>query len=664
MGKVWYLLVFLSTSVLVCSAQENNKRQILELQKKLKTTMRDSSRVSVLNKLAQCYVQISNQLAYPKAADSAQLYAHKALTLGETLNSQKDIAQSFVLLSGALNSKYQNEKAASYAKMAIEISTKSGDKNGLADAYQALVNTVTNPVRRNQELQEKTRQLYKESNNKKKEAEALLQVAQYHENFADYDLAIKALEECLVLHKSIGNPQTQEVYAEFALVYYRLGNLQEALRCILICERLIEEFHDQSSSASQMYLAQYEVYKALNEPQKAYEALQKAYKIAVKYNDRINTAAIQFSMISALIGLHREKEAHLILNNMDKEYKTLPIIVKHAFVLRWINFYTKIGDYANAKKYLPDAILFTAQLDPKTYGHNAYPALSNYYLKTGQFADSRRYAELYSSLAEKTKNKIALAAAYGLLFKLDSVDKKYDAAIRNLKLQSTIADSVLNKDKNKQIAELQVKYDTYKKDKNLLIKDEKNKFLVKQSELQQSRLQQSDLIKNISISGLILLLIIAGLLWRNYQIKTKSNGLLELQKEEINQKNAKLTILLTEKELLNKEIHHRVKNNLQIVMSLLNTQSRYLKDNAAIFAIKNTQHRINSMALIHKKLYQSDDIVSINIKNYIEELIEYLALSFDTGERISFKIDVLPIELDTTQAIPIGLILNEVLPMR
>jgi two-component sensor histidine kinase len=114
-----------------------------------------------------------------------------------------------------------------------------------------------------------------------------------------------------------------------------------------------------------------------------------------------------------------------------------------------------------------------------------------------------------------------------------------------------------------------------------------------------------------------------------------------------------------EKEWLLKEVHHRVKNNLQIIMSLLNSQSAYLDNDAALLAIRNSQQRIHAISLIHQKLYQSDNMSSIDMPVYIRELVEYLRDSFTTGQLIRFKLDVDPIELDVSQAVPLGLILNE-----
>jgi len=127
----------------------------------------------------------------------------------------------------------------------------------------------------------------------------------------------------------------------------------------------------------------------------------------------------------------------------------------------------------------------------------------------------------------------------------------------------------------------------------------------------------------------------------------------------ITHKNNQLQHYLDEKEWLLREIHHRVKNNLQIVMSLLNSQSTYIDNESALTAIHDSQHRVHAMSLIHQKLYGSENVSSIDMSVYIRELVTYLADSFSTGQRIRFEIKIESLEMDVSQAVPLGLILNE-----
>ncbi|MBL4656069.1 MAG: PAS domain S-box protein, partial [Bacteroidia bacterium] len=117
---------------------------------------------------------------------------------------------------------------------------------------------------------------------------------------------------------------------------------------------------------------------------------------------------------------------------------------------------------------------------------------------------------------------------------------------------------------------------------------------------------------------------------------------------------------LQEKEILLKEIHHRVKNNLQIISSILSLQSSYLNDKRTINILKESQDRIKSMAFIHESLYQTKDFSSINISEYIENLSKNLVYSFGTEcSFVNLKLDTDNIDLSLDTAIPCGLIINE-----
>ena len=122
----------------------------------------------------------------------------------------------------------------------------------------------------------------------------------------------------------------------------------------------------------------------------------------------------------------------------------------------------------------------------------------------------------------------------------------------------------------------------------------------------------------------------------------------------------KIKATLNEKEVLLKEIHHRVKNNLQIISSLLNLQSRYIKSKKTLEMFKESQHRVRAMAYIHEKLYQSKDLAKIDITEYIRNLVNSLFRSYKIGQGlIKPTINVEKIFMDVDAAIPCGLIINE-----
>lgn len=118
---------------------------------------------------------------------------------------------------------------------------------------------------------------------------------------------------------------------------------------------------------------------------------------------------------------------------------------------------------------------------------------------------------------------------------------------------------------------------------------------------------------------------------------------------------------LKEKEVLLKEIHHRVKNNLQIIISLLNLQSGYIKDETTLKAVQDGQNRVRSMALVHEKFYQAEELSEIDFGEYLEKLTQYIYQSYgDKTDRIKLSIEAERVGLDMDTAMPCGLLVNEI----
>ncbi|HEX7628289.1 MAG TPA: histidine kinase dimerization/phosphoacceptor domain -containing protein [Candidatus Methanoperedens sp.] len=119
---------------------------------------------------------------------------------------------------------------------------------------------------------------------------------------------------------------------------------------------------------------------------------------------------------------------------------------------------------------------------------------------------------------------------------------------------------------------------------------------------------------------------------------------------------------LKEKEILLKEIHHRVKNNLQIVSSLITLQSDYIKDKAGQRAFLDSKNRIDTMALIHEKLYMSPDISRIDFADYVNEFMGNLFISYGVNvNMVKLKMDIENVSFDINTAIPVGLMVNELI---
>jgi PAS domain S-box-containing protein len=146
---------------------------------------------------------------------------------------------------------------------------------------------------------------------------------------------------------------------------------------------------------------------------------------------------------------------------------------------------------------------------------------------------------------------------------------------------------------------------------------------------------------------------------RTRELKDANTALLN----EVHQRSFaedRLKLALHEKEILLKEIHHRVKNNLQIIISLLFLQAKKTDDPSSTSALMDSQTRVKSMALVHEKLYQSDDLGSIDFAGYLQNLVSNLMIAYGAGNRrIRVNIAAKDLSLTINTAIPLGLIMNE-----
>ncbi|MCF6130060.1 hypothetical protein L1S35_10265 [Flavobacterium sp. AS60] len=173
-----------------------------------------------------------------------------------------------------------------------------------------------------------------------------------------------------------------------------------------------------------------------------------------------------------------------------------------------------------------------------------------------------------------------------------------------------------------------------------------------------SQKQQQQTIFTIILIIVILLLIA---LYRIYYIKQSNNKKLAHLNDDLETKNQLLDLKNAENELLLREIHHRVKNNLEVVSSLLALQSAQIDDATTKDAMTEGQNRVNSIGIVHQKLYQGTNLGAVEMKDYFLNLSESILDSFGAEQRIDLQLAMENLDLDIDTAVPLGLIVNELL---
>lgn len=288
-------------------------------------------------------------------------------------------------------------------------------------------------------------------------------------------------------------------------------------------------------------------------------------------------------------------------------------------------------------------------------GAEAHYKMARFYVEQQRFSEAVPYLAIAARINSRSGYQfytVNLRRDIRLLqYKVDSAAGNYQAALEHHLQYMILNDSISNAVKMRQFHQLQAQYEADKNKLAIQQRDEKIKGLTQTDLLRRDNLQQANLIRNISIVATFILLALAALSYRQYRQKQRASQLVTIQ-------NIQLQHLLKEKEWLLKEVHHRVKNNLHTIISLLESQAVYL-ENDALKAIESSQHRIYAMSLIHQKLYQVDNVKTIEMNQYLPEFIQYLKQSFGNTNKIFFQIEIEPLSLDVSVAIPVALILNE-----
>lgn len=328
--------------------------------------------------------------------------------------------------------------------------------------------------------------------------------------------------------------------------------------------------------------------------------------------------------------------------------------------------YTALGDYQNAEKQYVKLTAFfdrhKALQQDRAFSQlylEMILSMGNFYLLTHRYDIAQAYEKkLHFGLSDLIGPE-QRARLERFRAGVDSSMGRYSEALRHFQTFQRLSDSLFSVQKSVQIRELQIKYATEQKDKDLRIQAGDIQLLTQQNQLQQEQVGKSRILRNAMVAGLGVLLLLVGLIYNRYRLKQQKNRQLEVKQKEISDKNQQLERLLHENEWLLREVHHRVKNNLQVIMSLLKSQSDFLHDKAALAAVVESEHRVYAMSLIHQKLYKSSNVSSIGMPEYIGDLVEYLKYCFEVSGKVVFDLQVEPIHLDVQQAVPVGLILNE-----
>lgn len=322
----------------------------------------------------------------------------------------------------------------------------------------------------------------------------------------------------------------------------------------------------------------------------------------------------------------------------------------HSTLLNQAIGYKNLGQYAQSERIYRRVLTYAEQQHDDYLKIHVYANLPNTLLLLKRPDEAEKYARLGLALVAKGTSEEAYRwrELYDIMTRVKEQQHAYQQALAYHRLSAAYGDTLLNAEKSKQLVEAETRYQTKEKQAEIRRLDEANAQRVRQL-----------WILGSSLSVVLLLLGLA--VWQ-YQVIRRTNQQLHETNQIILDNNRRITEQSNRLTMLMRKLHHRVKNNLAIVSSLLRLQSNRLTDQGAVKAVREGQQRIEAMSLIHQRLYQTDNVTTVDMQRYITDLAESLltAYGYDPAD-VDLQIVVKQPVLDVDLAVPLGLILNELL---
>lgn len=486
-------------------------------------------------------------------------------------------------------------------------------------------------------------------------------IGQYLERIGELDSAITVGRKGLEIAKAHGlRKREAKFYLDLGIRNEHAGQLTVALG-LADSVRLIAESLKDTSLLASAYVHMGNVSGQSGNTQQALEHFTQAVVfLKVSGSSNAKFAGVYNNMSISYTDLERYDMATTYV------LKTIAMDSADNFVPGLVGDYINLGNiYLRTKKFVKAEAATLRALDMAIANgmtQDAALAWSNLafvYLRQGKYDEGHR-AAAKAAEANNNASLIRSKEIASVRYQLSEAEGDYRNAFSNLLEFKALYDSLFSKETQEAHDGLAAELETEKK-------QQKIERLEADRVLRDARLAKSQTERYLLLGGLavtILLLLAGGFLLLQ---RTRANRLLRSKNAEISAQAATLAeqriqieATLAEREILLKEVHHRVKNNLQVISSLLDLQSNTLRDPAALRALQNGQNRILSMALIHKNLYQSDNVAEVRVDEYAKHLVAELATSMQQQDKpVHVDLQIPELSLNIDSALPIGLMLNE-----
>lgn len=465
---------------------------------------------------------------------------------------------------------------------------------------------------------------------------------------AIYGVALSYHERSLELMSEIGDRKGMAgSHNNKGAVYTQQANYSMSIEEYLSSLRIMEEIGNQEGIGKSFNNIGLVFYLQGNYPE-AKNYFKKALEIFRKRDDKSRVSGILNNM--GLIA-YEEGDYDGSLNyhkNSLETRKTLGNTRGQAASFSNIgDIYAATDAFDKALEYQNKALEIQEELGDKKGMLSSMKGIGTVYSMIGKKDKALKYMNEVLDLSSEIGANRELRDAYNEISIIHTDMGSFEEALKYKARYSEIKDTLFSEQKTEIASNIEAKFENEKKAKEIEI-------LKKENEIQDLELARNRLLIIASIGGLVLAIIFIFIFARINREKRKAMHLLQEQNENIKKQK-------DEKEVLLKEIHHRVKNNLQVINSLIRLQCAYTEDQEALDLFDECQDRIISMALIHEKMYEAHDLSNINIKEYVTQLSGNLLRSYRLNQRINLDVEISIDQLSLDTLVPLGLLLNELI---
>ena len=453
-------------------------------------------------------------------------------------------------------------------------------------------------------------------------------------NFAlcKYNDALENYKKSLELMKKLKNTNgTARLMNNIGRIYQDLSNYETALEFYLQSLKLMEKIGNKKGIASLLNNIG-NIYQTLNYFSKALDYYYKSLDLKKEIGNKFGTAATLNN-----IGLIYQK-----IKDYPKalDYNTKSLHIKKELqdqkgIASSFNnigeIYFSMKQYDNSLFYCQESLRIKEKIGDQRGIAKSLLDIAEIFIEINHFDEAFCNLKKGIKIAEKNLMKEHLLEFYELYMRIYSKTKDFEKAFHYSKLYSELKNTIYTEESSKKIAELQTRYETEKKEKEAEI------YRLKNFELEEKVKERTEELREANLQ-------------------------LQIEIEEHKKDQIQIKKDLEEKKILLQELYHRTKNNMQLISSLLRMQSESSNDEFVHATFETINNRIKAMSLVQQKLYQTKELSVIDLRDYIEDVVNMLRRCFSSqSESISLRLELKKVFVIVDSAVPLGLVLNELI---